>query len=684
MHSSIVADLAIVLVVAAITGMISRKLKQPPVLGYLFAGLIVGPYLPVPLFADVHRMQELAELGVILVMFGVGLEFRIRRLAKVVPQAGVAVLIECAALLGAGYGIGLLLGWSTPASLFLGACISISSTMTVSKILTPEATEPAVRDLVLSMLVLQDVMAIALIAAMTAIAAGGGMSAVELSMMLGQLALVLGCMIGFGLLVVPSLIRRVSLTGGPEVMVVVSVGLCFGFAQLAAVLGYSVALGAFVAGMLVSESGEGEEIEHLVAPIKDLFAAVFFVAIGMTVDPVVAFEFGPIALLVTGVVIVVQLLSVSIGGVLAGNGTRRSIAAGIALGQIGEFAFIIAAIGVEADVVPAALSPVMVTVAVLTTFTTPLLLKRTPKIVTAIDRALPARLRETLSLYTCWIERVRERSSPVEERSLRRTLRSVVIDMVAVTAILGVAVHFDSVFYRVLTEQGVELDHQIASALFGFIAVVLAIPFGYLLMKNITALSHRIAEPRDARADTPSGRVAEAASRALLQVGVIVALGLPAVVVLGWLGSPYPGAGLGIVLIVALVLMWRRAGEVHKEVRTGAGRILDMLAKRVADDEPDEKPALIPGLNDLIHLSLVDASYAVGKTLAELNIRARTGATVVAIHHPDDPDAVVPHGNENLSARDALTLMGTREGKQAALSLLTAGDSDESVQSTAA
>ena len=673
MHSSIVSDLAIVLVVAAFTGMVSRWLKQPPVLGYLFAGLIVGPYLPVPLFADVHRMQELAELGVILVMFGVGLEFRLRRLAKVVPKAGIAVLVECAALLGAGYGVGQLLGWTTPASLFLGACISISSTMTVSKILTPESSEPGIRELVMSMLVLQDVMAIALIAAMTAIAAGGGLSALELSLMLGQLALVLGCMVGFGLLVVPKLMRRVVAHGGPEGMVVVSVGLCFGFAQLAALLGYSVALGAFVAGMLVSESGEGEKIEHLVAPIKDLFAAVFFVAIGMTVDPVVAFEFGPIALLVTAVVIVVQLVSVTIGGVLAGNGTRRSVGAGIALGQIGEFAFIIAAIGVEANVVPEALSPVMVTVAVLTTFTTPMLIKRKRRLGSAIDRALPGRLRETLSLYTCWVEKVRERSSPVEERSLRRALRSVVIDMVVVTAILGVAVHFEPALYQMLTERGVNLDPQMAGLLFASIAIALALPFGYLLMKNITALSHMIAHPSDAAADTPAGRVAEAAGKAVIQVGVILALGLPAVVFLGWLGSPYPGAGLAVVLVIALVLMWRRAGAVQKEVRTGAGRILDMLARQVADEPDDDTPSLIPGLGDLVHLSLLSSSYAIGKTLAELDVRARTGATVVAIHHPDTPDAVVPHGHEKLSTHDGLTLMGTREAKQAALMLLTEG-----------
>jgi len=479
-------------------------------------------------------------------------------------------------------------------------------------------------------------------------------------------------MVGGGLLIVPRVIRFVSKMASPEALLVLGVGLCFVFAQLAAMLGYSVALGAFVAGMLVAESGEGARIEHLVAPIKDLFAAIFFVAIGMTVDPVVAFEHLPTALLVTAVVIVVQLSAVSVGGVLAGNGPRRSISAGLALGQIGEFAFIIAAIGVSAEVVPAALAPVTVTVAVLTTFTTPLLLRRAPRVVSLVDRGLPRRVRQTLTLYTCWVESLRENTTPSGQRTIKRAMRSILVDMVGVTAILALGLWSEPRVQALLAGQGVRLSATQTDLLVLGVGVLLATPFGYALMRNITVLSRLFAEPRDGEADTPTGRVVEAAVRALIQIGVLVALGVPAVVILAWLGSPYPGAGLLLVLAVALGLVWRRSGQVEDELESGAGRILELLARQTSDapDDPASPGSLLPGLDDALRVSLPDGSPAIGRSLAELDLRAETGATVVAIHHDHSQDTVVPNGRERLSVGDTLVLVGPQEAKERARRLL--------------
>ncbi len=604
-------------------------------------------------------------------MLGIGLEFRIAKLVAVLPRAGIAVLVECAAMLSGGYGVGQLLGWTAPASLFLGACLAISSTMTVSKILRPDNSEPPVRDLVMSMLVLQDVVAIALIAAMTAVAAGGGLSAGDMALTLGQLGLVLAVMIGGGLLVVPRAVRYVGRLASPEALVVVGVGLCFLFAQLATLLGYSVALGAFVAGMLVSESGESQHMEPLVRPLRDVFSAIFFVSIGMSVDPLVAIDVAPIALLVAVVVIAVQLASVTVGGILSGNGPRRSITAGLALGQVGEFAFIIAAIGVEADVVSAALAPVMVTAAVVTTFTTPLGLGRSEQVVSLADRAVPSRVRDTLSLYGHWVERIRESATPKEHRSTRRALLVVLVDMVCITAILGVSVRSQEYVREWLASSGIVLGPDVLAALLAGAAVLLSLPFGIFLMRNVSALSRLLTEPRLAAANDAT-RVAGAAARSLVQIGVMLALGLPAVVVLGWLGSPYPGAGLAVALLIAAGLAWRRAGEVQLEVRGGAGRLLELFAQP-NPEIPAEPPALIPGLEDMSQLSLLEQSYAVGKSLAELDLRAQTGATVVALKRRDEADAVVPHGRERLGVGDTLAVMGTTEAKERALEHLLDG-----------
>ena len=297
-EGNFVVDLAIVLSVAGVTSVLARLLGQPSILGYLLAGFIVGPYIPIPVFADPQRVQELAEFGVLLVMFAIGLEFRISKLMSVLPLSGLTGLIQVSFLVWCGFSVGHLIGWNTVQSVFLGASIAISSTMIVSKVFEDHPPAPQVRQYVLGVLVVQDVLAIVLIAATTAIAAGGGLAPMQLVTTIGGLAAVLFGMLVGGMLVVPRLMRAVVRLRSPEISAVVSVGLCFGLAELAATFGYSVALGAFIAGMLVAESGQGVTVEHLIRPLRDVFAAVFFVSVGMTVDPFQAFDSIGVTLLV--------------------------------------------------------------------------------------------------------------------------------------------------------------------------------------------------------------------------------------------------------------------------------------------------------------------------------------------------------------------------------------------------
>ncbi|MFT5584789.1 MAG: CPA2 family monovalent cation:H+ antiporter-2, partial [Cognaticolwellia sp.] len=377
----LVQDLGIALSMAAGMGLLAKRLGQPPVLGYLLAGLLVGPYIPIPVFADGERTHALSELGIVLVMFVVGLELRIKRLIKVLPTAGATALIEVGALLLAGIGVGTALGWGAQGALFLGASIAISSTMIVSNVFTGQGVTGPLRGYVMSVLVVQDVLAIVLAAVLTAVAAGQGLEPVALAAVVGRLAAVLVGILAFGVFLVPPLIRRVKALGSKELLVVVCAGLCFGLAFAAESLGYSVALGAFLAGVLVAESGEGHHVEHAMEPVRDIFAAIFFVAIGMSVDPRLALANLPVALAVSGLVVVVQLLSVGFAGVLSGNGLRRSVRAGLSLGQVGEFGFILSAIGIQAGVAPAELAPIVVTVAVLTSFTTPIAIRHSEGLV---------------------------------------------------------------------------------------------------------------------------------------------------------------------------------------------------------------------------------------------------------------------------------------------------------------
>ena len=351
--SSFVTDLSVVLGVAAVAALVFRWMRQPALLGYLVAGLLIGPYIPIPIFADPGRVQALSEFGVILVMFSVGLEFSIRRLVRVLPRSGITGLVQMSFMLWSGFGVGRLLDWSVVESIFFGSALAISSTMVVAKVFDEEKPDRRLRELVFGVLVVQDVVAVALIAALTAIASGSSVSTEEIAKVVGTLAVVLVAMVVVGMPVVPRIIRAIVRAGSSEVTVVGVCGACFGLAVLAESLGYSVALGAFLAGMLVAESGRAVRIEKMIVPIRDLFAAVFFVSIGMLVDPLIAWEHIDVALAVSALVIVGQLLSVTTAGVFCGNGLRRSVRAGLALGQIGEFSFILAALGMSVGLLPA-------------------------------------------------------------------------------------------------------------------------------------------------------------------------------------------------------------------------------------------------------------------------------------------------------------------------------------------
>ena len=437
MIHTLVTDLAVVLGVAAVIGTAFRALRQPPILGYLLAGLIVGPYIPIPLFANVERVHELSEFGVVLVMFAVGLEFSLGRVARVMPLAGLTAAIEIGGLFWAGNLLGVALGLSAVGGVFLGASVAISSTMVVTKVFEMHEPPSDVRGMVLGVLVLQDLVAVVLIAIVTAVAEGTGLAPSALAATLGQLLGVLAATVGLGLLVIPRLARRIARMQSAEVSTVFAVGLCFSLAAVMEHLGYSPALGAFLAGMLVAESGLGRRFEHLVVPLRDMFAAVFFVSVGMTVDPILALEHLDIAALVAAMVVVLQAVLVTSAGLLNGLGLRRAGHAGLALGQIGEFGFIIMGIGVSAGVVPPFMFAVVVAAALLTAFTTPLALRAAPRLLSELDRRLPPRLRANLTLYSAWVDALRhgEGASPLR-RKIRRTLRVLVLDALAVAALV--------------------------------------------------------------------------------------------------------------------------------------------------------------------------------------------------------------------------------------------------------
>ena len=671
---SFVVDLAIVLAVAALTSLGFRLLKQPPLLGYLLAGVVIGPYTPIPLFADSERVHAMSEFGVVLVMFGVGLEFSLARFIKVLPRSGLVALIEISAMGWAGYALGQTLGWTGVESLFLAGALAISSTMVVAKVF--EASPPAedVRELVFGVLVIQDVVAIALLAVLGALATGLGVSAEALATTLVELGLFLLALVVGGLLVVPRLVRLVERVGSPETRVVAAGGLCFGLALLAQSFGYSIALGAFVAGMLVAESGRGHEVDHLIRPVRDLFVAVFFVSIGMSVDPRLVWTHLGATLAVLVVVVIGQLVVVTLGSLLGGNGLRRSLEAGLALGQLGEFAFIMAGIGVAHGVVGDQMVPVLVAAAIATTFTTPIMVRRGDAIVSWLDRRLPARIRSLLSLYEAWFESLVERG-PGDKSRLRRSLGVLALDALA---LIGVAVG-GAALREPASALALELGLAPWLIRLGYeLVILLALsPFAFGLARAARKLALMLGQ--ELLPGVLEGRpdLANAPRRTLVvvvQLAVIVAVGAPVLLVAQpFVQGPAGALVLGAVMLGLLIVLWRDSGNLDGHLRASAEVVLGLLRQPTSESQPKldaEVAALLPGLGHVEGVAILAGSAAIGRSLAELDLHAQTGAAVLAIARSGG-DLIRPEVEVRLERGDVVAVMGCSDAVVAARALLS-------------
>src|SRR2546426_5378652 len=320
--------LTIVLGVAAVTTVVFQRLRQPVVLGYIIAGLIVGPHVPVPLVADSTVVQTLSELGVILLMFSLGLEFSLRKLMAVGPTASLTALLQSSVMVWLGFMIGRLFGWTPLESLFAGAVIAISSTTIIAKAFEEQGVTGKLRELVVGILIVEDLIAVLLMAILTGVASGSGLAAGPLAATIARLAAFLVGLVGIGLLLVPRAIRAISRLHRRETTLVASIGICFTIALLAQAFGYSVALGAFLAGSLVAESGEEKQIERLVEPVRDIFGAVFFVSVGMLIDPALVARHWPAVVVLTAAVVIGKVEGVSLGAFLTGSGMRTPVQAG--------------------------------------------------------------------------------------------------------------------------------------------------------------------------------------------------------------------------------------------------------------------------------------------------------------------------------------------------------------------
>ena len=374
---NLVADLAVILIAAGIFTVISRALKQPPILGYIIAGFLVSPHLGLlPAISSVESVEQWSEIGIIFLLFALGLEFSFKKLLKVGSSALITAGTNCIGMFMVGLTVGSVLGWSTMESLFLGGMMSMSSSSVIIKAFNDLGLKKKpYAPLVFGSLIVQDLIAVVLMVLLSTLAVSNRFSGSEMVWNLAKLAFFIILWFLVGIFVIPSLLKRARNYLNDEILLIISIGLCFGMVTLATAVGFSSALGAFVIGSILAETIEGEHIEHLVSGIKDLFGAIFFVSVGMMIDPAIIGQHW-------GTILVIALLAVggimtfiTIGALLAGKSLDTAVHTGFSLAQLGEFGFILASLGVSLGVMRGFIYPVIIAVSVLTTFATPFMIK---------------------------------------------------------------------------------------------------------------------------------------------------------------------------------------------------------------------------------------------------------------------------------------------------------------------
>jgi len=671
-----VRDLALILGTAAVSTVIFQRLKLPVIVGYLLAGMIVGPLTPWPLIHDPETIRTLAELGVVLLLFTIGLEFRLRRLVTLGARVALATLLEVGLMLLLGYGVSRWLGWGTLPSMVGAGVVAISSTMVASRTLEDGHADRRLRDIVYGVLVMEDLAAVLLIAVLTTLAAGAAFSGPMLVDTLGRLVVFLLLLYGGGLLIIPRAIRAALSFRRQETTLVASLGVCFAVASVAFASGYSVALGGFMAGTLVAESGKHRIVEETIRPVRDMFTAIFFVAVGMLFQPAAAAAAWPTVVVFTLLVLTGKFLGVASGVFLAGYGTRDSVRAGMNLAQIGEFSFVIAGLGMAQTVAAGELYAVAVAVATITAFTTPLLARRSDAVASWVDRHLPHPVQTVATLYSSWVELLvapRQLDGPATLR--KKLIRFLLLDAAAVT----VAIIVTSVVYRRLPDwlaRGGSLEFRLL--VLGAGALV-ALPFAVALLRTTRRLAQTLAEsvlPRPPKG-VDQGYAPRRSMVVTLQIGMVVALGVP--ITLLTLPFVPPFGILGVITAYLAVLgagFWRTATDLDKHTRAGAELVVHVLAKQGHQGDTgtfEVVRGMLPGLGTIVPLPVAPHSEAAGKTLGDLNLRGRTGATVVALVR-DGQRMPLPTAATTLLEGDMLAITGSGTAIGLAAALLRATD----------
>jgi CPA2 family monovalent cation:H+ antiporter-2 len=633
----LISDLGLILMTAGIAVLIFKKLKQPLVLGYLIAGFLAGTHFDFfPSVSDIKSVEVWAEIGVIFLLFSLGLEFSFKKLMKVGGTASINAMTQIITMVIVGYLVGQWMGWRQMDSIFLGVILSISSTTIILKTFDELGVKSQkFAGIVIGSLIVQDIVAILMMVLLSTVAASQQFSGMELLQSVLKLVFFLTAWFVGGIFFIPTLLKKAKHLLTDEMMLIISLALCLMMVIFAANVGFSPALGAFIMGSIIAETTQAEHIEHLVKPVKDLFAAVFFVSVGMLINPATLYTHAwPVAIL-TLVTIFGQSISSIIGALISGQPLKQSIQIGMTLAQIGEFSFIIATLGMSLNVTSDFLYPIVVAVSAVTTFTTPFMVKMAVPFSEYLEKKLPRKWVKRIARYSANAQAIRSIST--WQIVLRAYMLQIIIHTIIITAIILLS----SKFVLPLVE-----NYQFGNPIAALITIIIIAPFLWALALRRVAVKEVEILFKERKYRGP------------ILMMIFFRMGL-ALFYIGFLLNIFFSPIIAFfALVTAVAIYFIFPKQLHVQYHKIESHFLKNLNTRDEVKIKRRYASLTPWDGHMTTFEIAKESNIAGKTLEELRIREEMGINIAFIRRGEIM-VKIPSKNERLFPGDEVCVIGS-------------------------
>ena len=653
----LVKDLALILMVAGIVTIIFKKLKQPLVLGYIVAGFLVSPHMPYTMSViDETDIKTWADIGVIFTLFSLGLDFSFKKIVKMGASPIIATVVIVFFMMMLGISIGHGFGWSKMDCIFLGGMLAMSSTTIIYKAFDDMGLrQQKFAGMVMSVLILEDILAIVMMVMLSAIAGGNNPDGEQMIGSVIKIAFFLVLWFIVGIFAIPLFLRSVRKLINNETLLIVALGLCCGMAVLSTKVGFSSAFGAFVMGSILAETIEAEKIIKLVEPVKNLFGAIFFVSVGMLVDPKILIEYAIPILALVGGILIGQAIFGTFGFMLGGESLKSAMRCGFSMAQIGEFSFIIASLGLSLGVISNYLYPVVVAVSVITTFLTPYMIRLATPTYQVMEKHLPKRLINILNHFAM------SHPSTTQQSKWKSLLRQMLINTVAYSILTAAVIALMFTFVLPFTRSlfpGWKL-HWYANAITGILTLVLIAPF----LRAIIMKKNHSNEWKRLWVESSINRIP-----LLFTIVVRFVIALAFIFYICNYLTRFTDALMIIIGIAVVSLMIASRWTKKRSIKMERLFIHNLRSRDIMAQVNGEKKPLYEGhlLDRDIHISDFDVpedSSWGGKTLKELHLRERFGVDMSSIMRGSQR-LNIPNGDTVIFPGDKLQVIGNDDQLQ--------------------